>query len=175
MTGNLQMGDHTISGIRRSSQDNAALTVGGVKAIYLPLLGNKGMEGTLNMGSNSIRYLKMPYNDPSSGNPPDDCAINFKYFHRIALNRKSPQKMEANLDMDDHYIVNLKEPLPSNPHYAASVNFVDKFLSDSNANLSKIINNKIIEAEKFNIKRSTQNNAFLFLMMMISLKKMTVK
>ena len=49
ITGNLQMGDHTITGIRSSSQDNAALTVGGAKSLYLPLAGNKGMEGALNM------------------------------------------------------------------------------------------------------------------------------
>ena len=37
MTGNLDMGDHTITGIRSSAADNAALTVGGAKATYLPL------------------------------------------------------------------------------------------------------------------------------------------
>ena len=77
MRGNLQMGDHTITGIRSSSRDDAALTNGGAKSLYLPLAGNKGMQGILNMSNNSIRYLKMPRNDPSSGNPPDDCAINF--------------------------------------------------------------------------------------------------
>ena len=75
------MGDHTITGIRSSSGDDAALTNGGAKSLYLPLSGNKGMEGILNMSNNAIRYLKMPPNDPSSGNPPDDCVLNFKYFH----------------------------------------------------------------------------------------------
>ena len=164
MTGNLQMGDHTITGIRSSSGDDAALTNGGAKSLYLPLSGNKGMEGILNMSNNAIRYLKMPPNDPSSGNPPDDCAINFKYFHDQALNRKRPQKMEADLDMNGNNIISLKDPLPSNSQYAASVNFVNKSISDSNANLSKIIDRKITEAEKFNIKSSTQNNAFLFVM-----------
>ena len=122
------------------------------------------MEGILNMSNNAIRYLKMPPNDPSSGNPPDDCALNFKYFHDQALNRKRPQKMEADLDMNGNNIISLKDPLPSNSQYAASVNFVNKSISDSNANLSKIIDRKITEAEKFNIKSSTQNNAFLFVM-----------
>ena len=164
MTGNLQMGDNTITGIRSSSRDDAALTNGGAKSLYLPLSGNKGMEGILNMSNNAIRYLKMPPNDPSSGNPPDDCAINFKYFHDQALNRKRPQKMEADLDMNGNNIISLKDPLPSNSQYAALVNFVNKSISDSNANLSKIIDRKITEAEKFNIKSSTQNNAFLFVM-----------
>jgi len=50
MTGNLNMGDHTIIGIRGSSVDNAALTVGGAKATYLPLSGNRSMQRNLNMG-----------------------------------------------------------------------------------------------------------------------------
>ena len=86
LTGNLQMGDHTITGIRSSSQDNAALTVGGAKSLYLPLAGNKGMEGALNMAKNSIINLKMP------SNPLDDCAIIYKYFHDQAFNLKNPQK-----------------------------------------------------------------------------------
>ena len=178
MTGNLQMGDHTITGIRSSSGDDAALTNGGAKSLYLPLSGNKGMEGILNMSNNAIRYLKIPPNDPSSGNPPDDCALNFKYFHSQrgdllrqinevgskALSIDGSDPMGGNLDMNGNNIIRLKDPLPSNSQYAASVNFVNKTISDSNANLSKIIDRKITEAEKFNIKNSTQNNAFLFVM-----------
>ena len=37
MTGNLQMCDKTITGVRSSSQDNAALTVGGAKSLYREL------------------------------------------------------------------------------------------------------------------------------------------
>ena len=178
MTGNLQMGDNTITGIRSSSGDDAALTNGGAKSLYLPLAGNKGMQGILNMSNNAIRYLKMPSNDPSSGNRPDDCDLNFKYFHSQrgdlerqinevgskALSIDGSDPMSGNLDMNGNNIINLKDPLPSNSQYAASVNFVNKTISDSNANLSKIIDSKITEAEKFNIKSSTQNNAFLFVM-----------
>ena len=39
------------------------------------------MQGALHMGNNTIRNLKMPPNDPSSGNPQYDCALNFKYFY----------------------------------------------------------------------------------------------
>ena len=39
MTGNLQMRDHTITGIRSSAVDNAALTVGAFKSLYLPISG----------------------------------------------------------------------------------------------------------------------------------------
>ena len=77
---------------------------------------------------------------------------------------KIHKKIEADLDMGDHHIINLKDPLPSNSQYAASINFVNKSISDSNTNLSKIIDSKIKEAERLNIKSSTQNNTFLFVM-----------
>jgi len=44
------MGDHTITGIRSSSADNAALTLGASKSLYLPLSGIPGMQGYLNLG-----------------------------------------------------------------------------------------------------------------------------
>jgi len=52
------MGDNTISGIKSSSQDNAALTVGGAKATYLPLSGGRAMGGNLDMGNNFITNVK---------------------------------------------------------------------------------------------------------------------
>ena len=58
MTGNLKMGDHTITGIRSSSVDNAALTVGASKSLYLPISGIRGMQGNLNMGGQSIVNLR---------------------------------------------------------------------------------------------------------------------
>ena len=178
MTGNLQMGDHTITGIRSSSGDDAALTNGGAKSLYLPLSGNKGMEGILNMSNNAIRYLKMPPNDPSSGNPPDDCALNFKYFHSQrgdlerqinavgskAFSKDGSDPMEGKLDMNLYDIINLPTADRNESSYAANVNYVNKTVSDNNATISGLIDSKITEAEKFNIKSSTQENAFLFVM-----------
>ena len=178
MTGNLQMGDHTITGIRSSSGDDAALTNGGAKSLYLPLSGNKGMEGILNMSNNAIRYLKMPPNDPSSGNPPDDCALNFKYFHSQrgdlerqinavgskAFSKDGSDPMEGKLDMNLFDIINLPTADRNESSYAANVNYVNKTVSDNNATISGLIDSKITEAEKFNIKSSTQENAFLFVM-----------
>ena len=178
MTGNLQMGDHTITGIRSSSGDDAALTNGGAKSLYLPLSGNKGMEGILNMSNNAIRYLKMPPNDPSSGNPPDDCALNFKYFHSQrgdlerqinavgskALSKDGSDPMEGKLDMNLYDIINLPTADRNESSYAANVNYVNKTVSDNNATISGLIDTKITEAEKFNIKSSTQENVFLFVM-----------
>jgi len=58
MTGNLKMGDHTITGIRSSSADDAALTVGASKSLYLLISGIRGMQGDLNMGKFTIFNLK---------------------------------------------------------------------------------------------------------------------
>ena len=178
MTGNLQMGDHTITGIRSSSGDDAALTNGGAKSLYLPLSGNKGMEGILNMSNNAIRYLKMPPNDPSSGNPPDDCALNFKYFHSQrgdllrqinevgskAFSKDGSDPMDGNLNMSFWDIINLNTADSNESRYAANVNYVNKTVSDNNATINSLIDSKITEAEKLNIKSSTQNNAFLCVM-----------
>ena len=153
MRGNLQMGDHIITGIRSSSQDNAALTVGGAKSIYLPLTGNKGMQGALNMGNNTIRNLKMPANNPSSGNPPDDCALNFKYFDSQkgdlerqinevgskAFSKDGSDPMEAKLDMNVFDVINLPTAASNESSYAANVNYINKTVSDNNATIGGLI------------------------------------
>ena len=178
MTGNLQMGDHTITGIRSSSQDNAALTVGGAKSLSLPLNGSRGMESSLNMGNNTIRNLKMPANNPSSGDPPDDCALNFNYIHsqRGDLERQinevgskafsidGSDPMGGNLDMNNHEIINLKGPQSSNSQYAATVNYVNKTVSDNNATISGLIDSKVAKVEALNIKASKRENVFSFVM-----------
>ena len=80
MTGNLQMGDHTITGIKSSAADNAALTVGGAKATYLPLSGNRAMQGNLDMGNFTITNLK-PFVENESVKPAQDNeVINFGYY-----------------------------------------------------------------------------------------------
>ena len=66
MQGNLNMGDHTITGISSSAADNAALTVGGAKATSFPLQGNRSMQGNLNMANHSIINLKDPQPSDSS-------------------------------------------------------------------------------------------------------------
>ena len=66
MQGNLNMSDHTITGIRSSAADNAALTVGGAKATFFPLQGNRSMQGNLNMANHSIINLKAPQPSDSS-------------------------------------------------------------------------------------------------------------
>ena len=176
--GNLQVGDHTITEIRSSSQDNAALTVGGAKSIYLPLSGNKGMQGALHMGNNTIRNLQMPPNDPSSGNPPDDCALNFKYFHSQrgdllrqinevgskAFAKDGSDPMEGKLDTNVFDIINLPTAASNESSYAANVNYVNKTVSDNNATISGLIDRKVAEVEALNIKASKRENEFSFVM-----------
>ena len=73
MQGNLNMGDHTITGIRSSAADNAALTVGGAKATFFPLHGNRSMQGNLNMANHSIINLK----DPQPSDASYAASVNF--------------------------------------------------------------------------------------------------
>ena len=154
MTGNLDMGDHAIIGIRSSAVDNEALTVGGAKATYFPLLGDRSMQGNLNMGGFAITNIKPFVEDDSSQSASDaqkNEVINFGYFHTErgelkhlinsvssnALNRKNPDAMEDNIDMDNHSIANLQEPENHQATYAANVKFV------ANAKLiSRLINLK---------------------------------
>ena len=67
MTGNLNVGDHTIIGIKSSSSENSALTVGGAKSTYLPLIGDRSRQGGLNTGDNPIINIKPFFEDDSSG------------------------------------------------------------------------------------------------------------
>ena len=66
MSGKREIGDNPIEGIRSSSQDNSALTVGGAKATYFPLAGNHSMQRDLNMGGNAIINIKTFVEDGSS-------------------------------------------------------------------------------------------------------------
>jgi len=45
------MKDHTITGIRSSSQDDSAVILGDVKSLFLPRDGSRQMSGNLNMGT----------------------------------------------------------------------------------------------------------------------------
>ena len=57
-SGNLDMKDHTITGIRSSSQDNSAVTLGDVKGLFLPRDGSRQMSGNLNMGGNNLINIR---------------------------------------------------------------------------------------------------------------------
>ena len=181
MTGSLQMGDNAITGIRSSSVDDAALTVGGANSTYLPLTGDRGMQGNLDMGGNAIRNIKPFVEDDSSQaaqNAQSNDVINFRYFHgqrgqlkreindvaAAALNRKNPDPMEDSIDMGNHSIIRLKDPKSSDSFHASNVNYVNRTISDNNAVINSLIEDKVSEAEALNIKANRQDNEFSFVM-----------
>ena len=181
MTGTLQMGDNPITGIRSSSADDAALTVGGAKSTYLHLTGDRGMQGDLNMGGNAIRNIKPFVEDDSSQaaqNAQLNDVINFGYFHQqrgdlkreindvsaAALNRKNPDPMEDDIDMTNHSIINLKDPKSSDSFHVSNVNYVNRRVTDNNSVLRSFIEFKVSEFEALNIKANRQDNEFSFVM-----------
>ena len=177
MTGNLDMGDHTITGIRSSSVDNAALTVGGAKATYFPLLGDRSMQGNLNMDGFAITNIKPFVEHDSSQATPDaqrNEVINFGYFKTEradimrqvvdlvgdCLPKDGSESMKGDLDMNNNKIINLADPKPSDASYAASVNFVNNTVNGSNVIINGIIDKKIQESEKRSIRAVQQENVF---------------
>ena len=181
MTGGLQMSDNPITGIRSSSVDDAALTVGGAKSSYLPLTGDRGMQGNLDMGGNAIINIKPFVEDDSSQaaqNAQSNDVINFGYFHQqrgqlkreindvaaAALNRKNPDPMEDDIDLANHSIIRLKDPKSSDSFHASNVNYVNRTISDNNAVINSLIEDKISESEALNIKANRQENEFSFVM-----------
>jgi len=121
MTGNLNMGDKTITGIRSSSADNAALKVGGAKSTYLPISGNRGTQGDLCMGKYAIKNTK-PFVENESAEPAQDNeVINFDYFPNqrgllktlingvasAPLNRKNPDPLPSPINMGKNFITNV--------------------------------------------------------------------
>ena len=177
MTGNLDMSDHAIIGICSPAVDNAALTVGGAKATYFPLLGDHSLQGNLNMGGHSITNIKPFVEDDSTGTASDaqkNEVINFGYFHtekgelkRLindvsseALNRKDPDPMEDDIDMANHSIINLKELENHQATYAANVKLVANAIVDNNTTLQTEIDSKIKASEERSIQAVQQENVF---------------
>ena len=121
----------------------------------LHLDGSKQMTGALDMGGFGIKNIKPFVEDDSSQAASDaqrNDVINFGYFHtergelkRLinevssdALNRNDPDPMEYDIDMANHSIINLKDPKPSDNSHAASVNFVNTTINNSNAIMNGI-------------------------------------
>ena len=118
MRGKFEMGDNPIEGIRSTSQDNFALTVGSAKSTYCPISGGRAMQGHIDMGCNPITNIKPFVEDDSSQaslGALKNHVINFDYFHtqrselkRLinevsagALNRKNLDPVERNIDMEN--------------------------------------------------------------------------
>ena len=186
MTGNLDMGDNPIIGIKSSSRDNSVLTVGGAKATYLPLTGDRSMQGNLNMGGNAIKNIKPFVEDDSSQDAQNaqlNDVINFGYFHAQrgeltreindvayeALNRKNPDPMEDNIDMNNHRIKGLSDGNENDDAISVKqlneaednlTKYIDNKITDNNTNINSIINQKINNLEEELISSVSQENVF---------------
>ena len=104
--------------------------------------------------------------------------INYGYFHtqrgelkRLinetaynALNRRKPDPMEDNINMANHNIINLKDPKSSDSFYASNVNYVNRTITDNNAVISTLSEDKVSEAEAMNIEANREENVFSFVM-----------
>ena len=123
---------------------------------FLNLDGSKSMTGNFNTGGNYIDGLPELVEDDKSDETLAKIkgrAIDFGYFKKqrdYLLPKDGSDPMEGNLNMTDsrgtkHSIVGLKDPQPSDSSYAASVNFV---------------NNKIKESEERSIRSLNQENVF---------------
>ena len=181
MTGNLNMGYHTITGIKSSSADNAALTVGSAKATYLPLSGNRAMHGTLDMSGYSIKNIR-PFVEDDSSQAASDAqkydVVHWGKIHEIrgdlkreinaveyeALNRINPNPMEDPIDMGNNFITNIKDPQPLNSQYAATVNFVNKTVSDNNSTIITNYQKYVDDRLKYSVQSADTSNAFQYVM-----------
>ena len=148
MTGNLNMGHHTITGIKSSSADNAALTVGGAKATYLPLSGNRAMRGTLDMVNHKIINAAVPTNDQDVANKR---YVDFGDLNVLSevVHLDGSQLMVGDLNLGGNSITNIKDPNPSDNNHATSVNYVNKTIDDK---------------LKYSIQSSNTSNAFQYVM-----------
>ena len=138
----------------------------------LKLDGSRAMTGTLDLGGQRVINIKNFVEIDSAQPAQDNEVINFGYFHtqrgelkRLinevasdALNRKNPDPMQDHINMGNHFITNVKDPLPANSH------FINNAVSDNNAAISTLIDSKITEVDYLNIKAAKQENVFSFIM-----------
>ena len=147
----------------------------------LKLDGSRAMTGTLNLGGQRVINIKEFVEDDSSQAASDAQkydVVNWGKIHEIrgdlkreinaveyeALNRINPNPMQDPIDMGNNIITNIKDPQPLNSQYAATVNFVNKTVSDNNTTISTLIDSKINERDHLNIKAAKQENVFYFVM-----------
>ena len=131
----------------------------------LKLDGSRAMTGTLDMNNNKIKGLADPTDltDVANKKYVDDQiktipAVDTSDFLKLDGSRS----VTGNLLLAGNSINGLKDPNPSNSNYAATVNFVNKMVSDNNTTISTLIDSKITEVDYLNIKAAKQENVFFF-------------
>ena len=193
MAGNLDMGHHTITGIKSSSADNAALTVGGAKATYLPLSGNRAMQGTLDMANHKIINAAVPTEDEDGANKKyvDDEIAKLPHSDTGTLKLDGSRTMTGNLNMGHHTITGITSssadnaaltvggakatylPLSGNRAMQDTLNLggnsiinikePDIFDSNYAANVN-FVNKTIDNRLKYSVQSSDTSNAFQYVM-----------
>ena len=128
----------------------------------LKLDGSKAMTGDLDMNNNSIINLKHPTAQSHGANKKyvDDEIAKIPSQPLNVLKLDGSKAMTGDLDMANHSIINLKDPQVGDNTHAATVNFVHKTVSDSNAVISTLIDKKIKESETSSIDLVDQENVF---------------
>lgn len=165
MTGSLDMGGKQIKNLGSSNNNTSAITVGDVKANYLNLNGTKSMTGQLNMGNEAIKSVLTVDINPSDNNTLNYAATNksIKDVQKDMQNKYfqlSGGSMTGNINMNNHSIVNLKEPEDYQATYATNVKFVVNAIVDNNTMLSTLMDTKIEESEERSIEAVQQENVF---------------
>ena len=148
MTGNLDMGDHSIQkvGDPVNSDDVATKNyvdaeIGYISTPFLKLDGTRAMTGVLNMNDHKISNLKMPeFNNDAANKQYIDTEIT-----KIPPTDTSPflkldgtRVMTGDLDMDSHKITNLN--LPTNDNDASNKQYIDEKLLKSHLLSSEVVN-----------------------------------
>ena len=158
--------------------------------LNLPLNGSRAMTGNINMGGNAIKNIKPFVEDDSSQaaqNAQLNDVINFGYFHAQrgelkreindvsyeALNRKNPDPMEDNIDMNNHRMKGLSDGNENDDAVTVKQlnevednvsKYITNKITDSNTNIKSIIDQKIKESKTSSIDLVDQENVFKIVM-----------
>ena len=174
MTGNLNMGMKNILNIDtlndytdNSEKDRDLKSVVNKEYLnthFLKIMGKGDYD--FNLGGQIIKNCKSYYDGLF-----DDNSLVSKAFvdAEIAklpkpdtdvLKLDGSKAMTGNLDMANHNLINLKDPQPSDNSHAASVNFVNTSINNSNSIIDGIIDRKIEESETRSIESIDRENVF---------------
>ena len=144
--GGIEMNDDNDSEI--DMKNNKITDVGGI-VMY------NDDDSQINMNGNKIINLDTPSGDNHAANKKyvDDKISEIPAGDTSGLLPLDGSKaMTGDLNINNNEIKNLKDPKPSDSNHAASVNFVNKTISDNNVVLDTLIDTKIEASEEASIR-----------------------
>ena len=174
MTGNLDMGmkkilyldslnDYT-NNSKKDKDLKSAVNTEYLNTHFLKIMGKGDYD--FNLGGQIIKNCEPYYDGLFDDNSLVSKAFvdaEIKKIPRVAtdvLKLDGSKAMTGALDMGNHNIINHKDPQPSDASHAASVNFVNKTINNSNTIISTLIDKKIKEPEEASISSVSQENVF---------------